>query len=156
MSVGFATAFCVAMVCVPAQAQQSASAGQPQITFTKDVAPIFQESCQSCHRPGSIAPMSLLTYRRRATVGASDSHAGLEGGRCRRGSSTRTSAFSTFKDDRSLSDEEIDTIVKWVDAGAPRGNPADMPPPRKFDDNRYEWTLDDQLGREPDLDRADS
>jgi mono/diheme cytochrome c family protein len=45
----------------PMQAGQSAP-GQPPVTFTKDIAPIFQKDCQACHRPGSIAPMSLLTY----------------------------------------------------------------------------------------------
>src|SRR5687768_12623233 len=46
----------------PMKAAAQSAAGLPQVTFTKDVAPIFQESCQACHRPGSIAPMSLLTY----------------------------------------------------------------------------------------------
>ena len=46
---------------VSINAGQSAP-GQPSVTFTKDIAPIFQENCQACHRPGSIAPMSLLTY----------------------------------------------------------------------------------------------
>jgi hypothetical protein len=119
-------------------------------TFTKDVAPILQQSCQACHRPGSIAPMSLLTYedarpwarairtqvtRRAMPPWFVDKNVGIQ----------------HFKDDRSLSEAEIDTIVKWVDGGAPRGNPADMPPPRTFDDNRYEWTLENQLGRPPDL-----
>ena len=121
-----------------------------EVTFTKDVAPILQRSCQACHRPGSIAPMSLLTYEDarpwsraiRAQVAKRamppwfiDKNVGIQ----------------HFKDDRSLNDREIDTIVKWVDAGSPRGNPADMPPPRTFNDNLYEWTLADQLEREPDL-----
>lgn len=121
-----------------------------QVTFTKDIAPILQKSCQACHRPGSIAPMSLLTYedarpwarairtqvsKRAMPPWFIDKNVGIQ----------------RFKDDRSLTDEEIDRIVKWVDGGSPRGNPADMPPPRTFDDNRYEWTLADQLGREPDL-----
>ena len=46
----------------------------------------------------------------------------------------RNVGIAKFKDDRSLSDEEIATIASWVDAGAPLGNPADMPPPRKFED----------------------
>ena len=56
-----------------------------------------------------------------------------------------------FEDDRSLSDRDIDTIVKWVAAGAPRGNPADMPTPRTFTENIPEWTLASQIGRPPDL-----
>ena len=150
MSVGFATAFCVAVVFVPAQAQQSASGGQPQITFTKHVAPIFQKACQSCHRPGSVAPMSLLTYedvrpwarliKQKVTTRVMppwhiDRNVGIQ----------------TFKDDRSLTDREIATVARWVDGGAPRGNPADMPPPLTFDNARYEWTLKDEMGRNPDL-----
>lgn len=119
-------------------------------TFTKDVAPIFQKSCQACHRPGSIAPMSLLTYeearpwaraiktqvsKRAMPPWFIDKNVGIQ----------------HFKDDASLSDKEIETISRWVDAGAPRGNAADMPPPRTFNDKLYEWTLADQIGREPDL-----
>lgn len=121
-----------------------------QVTFAKDVAPIFQRSCQACHRPGSIAPMSLLTYeaarpwakaiRTQVTKRAMppwfiDKNVGIQ----------------HFEDDRSLNDKDIDTIVKWVDAGAPLGNAAEMPPPRTFNDNLYEWTLASQLGRQPDV-----
>ena len=112
-------------------AQQPASAGA--VTFTKDVAPILQKSCQNCHRPGAIAPMSLLTYQdvrpwarsikskivaREMPPWYIDRHIGVQ----------------KFKDDPSLSDDEIATIVKWVDAGAPAGNLAEMPPPRQFTD----------------------
>jgi len=104
-----------------------------QVTFTKDVAPILQRSCQNCHRPGAIAPMSLLTYddvrpwaraikekvsKRQMPPWYIDRNIGI----------------SAFKDDPSLSDREIATISQWVDAGAPRGNPTDMPPPRQFSD----------------------
>jgi len=103
------------------------------VTFTKDVAPILQRSCQNCHRPGAIAPMSLLTYddvrpwaraikekvsKRQMPPWYIDRNIGI----------------SAFKDDPSLSDREIATISQWVDAGAPRGNPTDMPPPRQFSD----------------------
>jgi len=103
------------------------------VTFTKDVAPILQRSCQNCHRPGAIAPMSLLTYddvrpwaraikekvsKRQMPPWYIDHNIGI----------------SAFKDDPSLSDREIATISQWVDAGAPRGNPTDMPPPRQFSD----------------------
>ena len=61
----------------------------------------------------------------------------------------RTVGIQKFKDDRSLKDSEVETIVKWVDAGAPRGNPADMPPFREFPD-QTKWTLIPLLG-EPDM-----
>jgi hypothetical protein len=59
--------------------------------------------------------------------------------------------IQTFKDDYSLSDREITILAEWADNGAPRGNPADMPPPRTFEDNRLDWTLKDEMRRDPDL-----
>jgi hypothetical protein len=115
-----------------------------QVTFTKDVAPILQRSCVACHRPNEMAPMSLMTYEDVRPWA--------------RGIKTRVSAremppwhidrnigLQQFKDDPSLSDEEIATIVKWVDAGAPRGNMSDMPAPRQFADSS-QW----QIGK-PDV-----
>lgn len=104
------------------------------VTFSRDVAPILQRSCQNCHRPGSIAPMPLLTYEdARPWVRSIKERV------ARRSMPPwhvdRTVGIRKFKDDPSLSDQEIATIVSWVDAGAPRGNPGDMPPPRTFDDS---------------------
>jgi len=62
----------------------------------------------------------------------------------------RDIGIQSLKDDRGLTDEQIETIVAWVDAGAPEGNPADLPPARVFDDNAI-WTLTGPMGREPDL-----
>jgi mono/diheme cytochrome c family protein len=120
------------------------ASAQDSVTFTKDVAPIFQRSCVQCHRPGAIAPMSLETYqdvrpwarsiRQRVSnfempPWGYDKHVGVQ----------------KLKNDSSLSERDIETIVKWVDAGSPIGNPADMPPLRKFDD--FAWSL----SRPPDL-----
>src|SRR5262245_57966018 len=104
------------------------AAGQ---TFTKDVAPILQRSCQHCHRPGAIAPMSLLTYED-ARPWARSIKARVTAREMPPWHIDRHVGITKFKDDPSLSDAEIATIAKWVDAGAPRGNPADMPPPRQF------------------------
>jgi hypothetical protein len=104
-----------------------------QVTFTKDVAPIFQKSCQNCHRPGSIAPMSLLTYED-ARPWARSIKQRVEARQMPPWHVDRTVGIRQFKDDPSLTDQEIATLVAWVGAGAPRGNPADMPPPRQFDD----------------------
>jgi mono/diheme cytochrome c family protein len=150
MSMGFATAFWVAVGCIPAQAQQSASAGQPQITFTKHIAPIFQKACQSCHRPGSVAPMSLLTYED-ARPWARSIKQKVTTRMMPPWYIDRNVGIQTFKDDRSLTVQEMAMIARWVDSGAPRGNPADMPPPLTFDNARYEWTLKDEMGRDPDL-----
>lgn len=93
-------------------------------TFSKDVAPILYSKCVTCHRPGEIGPMSLITYRDVRPWAAS----------IRDKVSTRVMPpwhadpqYGSFRNDRSLSSKEIDTIVKWVDAGAREGNPADMP-----------------------------
>ena len=119
-----------------------------ETTFTKDVAPILQERCQICHRPGSMAPMSLLTYE--------DARPWARGIRQQVLERTmppwtldRSVGIQQLKYDRSLSDDEVATLVAWVDAGAPRGNPADLPPHREFPD-MAKWTLLPILG-EPDL-----
>jgi len=116
-----------------ASAQQQRPSAVP--TFTKDVAPILQRSCQNCHRPGSIGPMALLTYE--------DARPWARAIRTRVSLRQMPPWFvdpaagtiHTFKDDPSLSPAEIASIVAWVDGGAPRGNPADMPAPKQFDDS---------------------
>ncbi len=138
-----ASAVAVVLMLPSAGAAQTPAAGR-QVTFTKDVAPILQRSCQNCHRAGELAPMSLVTYE--------------EVRPWARAVKTRTSSremppwhldrhigIQVFKDNPSLTDEEIATIAKWVDSGAPRGNPADMPPARQFA-NSSDW----QIGN-PDL-----
>jgi hypothetical protein len=110
-------------------------ASSPDVTFTKDIAPILQRHCQSCHRPDSLAPMSLLTYEdARPYARAIKTRTAL---RTQRGTMPpwfieKDIGIQQYKDDPSLSEEEITTIAKWADSGAPRGNPADMPPPLDF------------------------
>ena len=104
------------------------------VTFTKDVAPILQKACQNCHRPGSIAPMSLLTYED-ARPWARSIKDRVERRSMPPWHVDRTVGIRKFKDDPSLTDQEIATIVSWIDAGAPKGNPADMPAPKPFDDS---------------------
>ena len=136
-TMGVALVGTLIMVAPPLAAAQAA----PEVTFTKDVAPILQRSCQSCHRPGpgGGAPMALLSY--------SDVRPWARAIKARTAARTMPPWFiekevgvQAFKDDPSLSDEEIAMIGHWVDAGAPRGNPADLPPPRQFPDGR-EWTI---------------
>src|SRR5262245_45943810 len=105
------------------------------VTFTKDIAPILQKHCQTCHRPDSLAPMSLLTYEdARPFARAIKTRTGL---RTQRGAMPpwyieKDIGIQRYKDDPSLSEDEISRIAKWVDSGEPRGNPADMPPPLNF------------------------
>ena len=111
-------------------------------TYTRDIAPIMQRSCQTCHRPGTNAPMSLLTYEdvrpwARAIKNKVTQRLmppwHIE----------RNVGIQQFKDDPSLSDAEIAKIAAWVDAGAPRGNAADMPPPPVFPDDEA-WHIGQQ------------
>jgi hypothetical protein len=119
--------------CYPAASAQTPGTQAAAVTFSKDVAPILQRSCQNCHRPGAIAPMSLLTYQDARPWARSikqkvasremppwyiDRHVGI----------------TKFKGDPSLTDAEIAIITKWVDQGAPAGNASDMPAPRQFAD----------------------
>src|SRR5436189_3337885 len=97
---------------------QSAPAPAAAPTFSKDVAPIFQDKCEACHRPDSIAPMSLVTYAE-ARPWAKSIKSRVAEHQMPPWSIDKTVGVQGFKNDRSLSDKQIDTIVKWVDAGAP-------------------------------------
>jgi hypothetical protein len=105
------------------------------ITFSKEIAPIFYKQCAECHRPGEGAPFSALTYKevrpwaksikekvsnRTMPPWHADPHSG------------------SFQNNRSLSKQEIDTIVAWVEGGAPEGNVKDLPPAPKFTDG---WNI---------------
>ena len=99
-----------------------ASAGE--VTFNKDVAPIFFNKCTECHRPGEIAPMSLLTYN----VARPWARAIREKVLNREMPPWHADpSHGEFSNDRSLTRREIDTIAAWVDSGAKQGNPADLP-----------------------------
>lgn len=122
--------------CLPvliATAAVAWGADSKPITFSKDVAPILQRACQNCHRPGSIAPMSLLTYNdARPWARSIKTKVALR--QMPPWHIDRNVGVNKFKDDPSLTDAEIATISAWVDAGSPEGNRADMPPPRQFSD----------------------
>jgi hypothetical protein len=112
-------------------------------TFTKDVLPILQKSCQECHRPGTMAPMSLLTYEDARPWARSIKEKVV----------TRymppwhiDRTVGEYSPDPSLSDAEIATIAKWVENGAPKGDPKDAPPPKQFLPANS-W----MFGEEPDL-----
>ena len=97
------------------------------VTFTKDVAPIFQAKCQSCHEPGSIAPMSLATYKESRPWARSIKQRVMSR-QMPPWHIDRSVGVQRFKNDISLTDEQVATIVAWVDQGAPEGNPADFKP----------------------------
>jgi mono/diheme cytochrome c family protein len=111
-------------------------------TFTRDVLPILQKSCQDCHRPGTSAPMSLLTYGEvrpwARSIKQKTSRREMPPWHIDR-------SVGEYSPDPSLSDEQIALIGAWVDAGAPEGRAADAPPARAFA-AASEWTYG-----EPDL-----
>ena len=125
-------------------------AQQPNsINFAEHVAPIIYDNCVECHRPGSIAPMSLLDYETVRAWGP------VIKDRVEKRSMPpyfidKEVGVQSFEDDRSLSDQEIATIAAWVDSGSPQGDMNYLPPAPQFEDD-VAWTLEDDMGRPPDL-----
>ena len=118
------------------------------VTFAKDIAPILQAKCQDCHRKGSMAPMSLITYeetrpwakaikQRVVTRQMPPWHL------------DKTVGIQRYQNDTSLSDEQIALIARWVDTGALQGDPKDMPAPKTWPEDDG-WQLSKKFGA-PDL-----
>jgi hypothetical protein len=125
-------------------AERKLSAAVPdEVTYTKNIAPILQRSCENCHRPGGAGPMPLTTYeevrpwaraiKQRTGIGP---HAGV----MPPWYVEKNIGIQKYKDDPSLSEDEVAMVAKWADSGAPRGNPADMPPARQYVDNAV-WRI---------------
>jgi hypothetical protein len=119
---------CAAVVSLAASVPSS-------VTFNKDVLPVMQKRCQTCHRPGEVAPMSFLTYQEARPWAKAIREAVL----------TRKMPpwfadphYGKFANDRSLSQPEIDTLVSWVDGGAKEGDPKDAPAPVQWVDG---WSI---------------
>jgi hypothetical protein len=117
----------LAAACLLAPGIASAQDAARPVTFSKDVAPIFQDKCQSCHEPGSIAPMSLASYKESRPWARSIKQRVLSR-QMPPWHIDRSVGVQKFKNDMSLTDAQIATIVAWVDQGAPEGNPADFTP----------------------------
>jgi hypothetical protein len=132
--------FIVALSLVSRTVNASGPNSKPEVTFSKDVAPIFYKNCAACHRPDELAPMSLLTYKdarpwarsikdkvvtREMPPWGADPH------------------YGQFSNDKRLSQDDVDTITAWVDQGAKEGDPKDLPQMPNFDDR---W----QIGK-PDV-----
>ena len=145
-AIGFTSSTPVAATA--SDAAQAPAAAQPDVTYSKHIAPILQRSCESCHRKGGVAPMSLSTYdevrpwarsiKQRTGIGP---HAGV----MPPWYVERELGIQKFKNDPSLSEEEIATIARWVDSGAARGDAAHLPAAREWND-RTKWAIG-----EPDL-----
>ena len=125
-----------------------ASAQSAEVTFHKDIEPILQRSCQNCHHVGGVGPMPLVTYEQVSPfAGLIEYKTGI---RDRAGVMPpwymeKDVGIQNYKDDPSLNDAEIAAISTWARSGAPKGNPADAPPPLVFDDST-KWKAG-----EPDL-----
>jgi hypothetical protein len=117
-------------------------------TFTKDIAPMFQEKCQNCHRAGAMAPMSLVTYEE-VRPWAKAIKQRVVARQMPPWHVDPTVGIQEFANDFSLSADQISKVARWVDAGAPQGDPKDMPPAKVWpkDDG---WQLSKQFGQ-PDL-----
>jgi hypothetical protein len=136
-----------AILAVPVPAMAADPAGP--VTFSKDVAPILQAKCQACHQPNSIAPMSLITHQDARPWARS----------IRERVSTRqmppwhidpSVGVHSFKNDMSLTSQQIDTIVRWVDGGALQGDPKDLPAPKPLVTSNEWQGVKDGFGA-PDL-----
>ena len=146
--VGLVAAGCGIAIAAVAAREPAAQAGKSAVTFTKDIAPIFQTKCQECHQPNSIAPMSLITYAD-AKKFASAIKSKVERRVMPPWHIDRAIGVRAFKNDRGLTDAQLNAIVSWVDGGAVEGDPKDLPPPVKFPDPTG-WQLAKEFG-EPDL-----
>ncbi len=119
----------------------SAADARQAPTFTKDVAPILYKNCSQCHRPNEVAPMPLMTYEQARPWARSIKSKVLKKEMPPWGVGESSLKFSN---DRQMSEKEIFTLVAWVDAGAPKGNDADLPAPPAYPGG---W----KFNREPDV-----
>jgi hypothetical protein len=141
-------AVAVSALLLPAGTALSADQAK-SVTFSKDVAPIFQAKCQSCHEPGSIAPMSLMTYEE-ARPWAKSIRERVSTRQMPPWHVDKNIGIQKFKNDISLTDQQVDTIVAWADQGAQQGNPADLPAPKPVTTSLY-WQAEHDGYGPPDI-----
>jgi hypothetical protein len=130
-------------------AQEGSNGEQHEVTWSNDVAAIFQEKCQDCHRPDSIAPMSLLTYDQ-AKMFAPVIKYRVENRVMPPWHLNPNVGIQNFINNRGLTEEERATIVAWADQGALEGDTSRAPAPRVFNEALI-WRLEEQMGAPPDL-----
>ncbi len=123
-------------------------AADTPVTFTKDIAPILQQKCEACHREGSMAPMSLVSYEETRPWAMSIKEE-VAARRMPPWHIDKNVGVSQFENDRSLSEEQIATIVRWVDEGAQKGDPNDMPTALEWPKEQV-WMYAEKFG-EPDM-----
>jgi peroxiredoxin len=113
----------------------SARSGGVAVTYCRDVAPIFQQHCQICHRPGQVAPFALTTYREAAGWAPTIQEV-LEDGRMPPWHANPR--YGQFANDPSLSPREKQLVLDWIQDDCPEGNPKDLPAPPRFSE---EWNI---------------
>jgi len=143
---GASAAVLAALMVTPLLAQ---SPRTPTPTFTKDIAPVFQEKCEMCHRKEGTGPMSLVSYSEVRPWVRSIKRK-VEGREMPPWYIDKTVGIQKFANDRSLSEHAIDLISRWVDAGAPEGDPRDLPTPKAWPSDDV-WQFAAYFGRPPDL-----
>ena len=130
------------------QASFASSSNDADVTYAADVASIIQENCQVCHRAGGIGPMELVTYEN-VKLYAPLIKIKVENRVMPPYYYDNDVGIQELKHDWRLSQEDINTVVAWVEQGAPLGNPDDMPPPAELLDTD-DWSLSAEFGP-PDL-----
>lgn len=124
-----------AWLIIAAAAIAAEAAPPPSVTFNRDVLPILQGKCQTCHRPGQMAPMSLLTYRD-ARPWAKAIKVAVETRKMPPWNADP--AYGHFLNDRSLNQSQIEKLVAWADSGAAEGDAKDAPPPKQWPTGGWE------------------
>ena len=104
----------------------AAAGAETQATFNRDVLLVLQKNCQSCHRSGEVAPMSLLTYQEARPWAKAIKAAVLSK---KMPPWFADSKFGHFQNERKLSDADVKTLANWADNGAPEGTAKDKPAP---------------------------
>src|SRR6201987_2518543 len=125
-----------------ADAKPVNAGAREQVTFSKDVAPILQAKCQECHQPNSIAPMSLITFQQ-ARPWARSIKERVVTRQMPPWHIDQSVGVQKFKNDMSLTNEQVDTMARWVDGGALEGDPKDLPPAKPLiTDNEWKGVRD--------------
>jgi hypothetical protein len=135
----YGLAACLVGILAVAATRSQTSAADTPVTFSNDVLPILQKNCQSCHRPGQMAPMPLVTF--------SDARPWARAMKTKVASRQMPPWFADpahgpFANDRSLPQKDIETIAEWADSGALEGDPKDAPPPVEWPGDGWQITPD--------------
>jgi mono/diheme cytochrome c family protein len=125
---------CSVALWAESKASKAATNGAPAITYAKDVAPILNKNCVSCHRPGDVAPMALMSYEQVRPWAKSIREKVSEGTMPPWHADPK---IGKFANERRLTPKEVATLVAWVDGGMRPGNPKDLPPAPRFDDDGW-------------------